>query len=424
MGRAEVELLVEGKLEERNGKPSGLDAWETLGAATAAWTSVGDPRPLREWLRRDLDSEGVPRTLAVPLWWPALLRLTEARRARPRAWPAAFDARGEGLFRAALRFSRPDGQSAFATSTALAGQESLLREWADRAADRGLATVVRWWLARGARARRGPAPPPLPAYARDHAPLAMLRADWQRPGEFVALDLRHGQSVEVFGLGRAWLGSSWESSAPVTANRLTQWSTDSKTDWAEWTATGTPRVVRTALFLRGQRLALFAEQWEGRSEATWSLTLPAGVTAAPLAGTRAIRLMAGRSSAVVIPIGLPTAPYQTERGSFGVEGNRLVLHQTVEGPRGWLPLLVSWDPARNRKPVRWRTLTITEKMRPCPPGVAFAARVGWGQGDGLLVYRSLRGASLRAYLGHHSRSRFLVARFSATGEVEPLLEHE
>ena len=66
-------------------------------------------------------------------------------------------------------------------------------------------------------------------------------------------------------------------------------------------------------------------------------------------------------------------------------------------------------------------LTVSERSKICRPGAAFAARIGWGLGDGLVVYRSLTRAAPRAFLGHQTSSRFLIGQFSAEGHVIPLL---
>ena len=80
-----------------------------------------------------------------------------------------------------------------------------------------------------------------------------------------------------------------------------------------------------------------------------------------------------------LPIGLPCLPYVTDRGRFQLEGRDLVLTQAGDCRRRWLPVLVSWDSARNRKAVNWRVLTVSERSRPVPPDRAFAARVSWGR---------------------------------------------
>ena len=52
-------------------------------------------------------------------------------------------------------------------------------------------------------------PPPLPAHACPDRPLAMLRPDWSRRGDYLAIDQRDRRAdclVELVGLGQRWLG--------------------------------------------------------------------------------------------------------------------------------------------------------------------------------------------------------------------------
>jgi hypothetical protein len=152
-----------------------------------------------------------------------------------------------------------------------------------------------------------------------------------------------------------------------------------------------------------------------------SIDIAPGVSAAAVEESRAIRLKASRSSALVLPLGLPALPYPTDRGSFTVDDRRLVLRQAKDAKRAWLPLVVSWDADRNRRPVRWRVLTVSEKMKECPPGIGFAVRLSFGREETFVIYRSLGRPGLRAFLGHHTRDRLLVGLFNKDGDVEPLV---
>ncbi len=51
-----------------------------------------------------------------------------------------------------------------------------------------------------------------------------------------------------------------------------------------------------------------------------------------------------RGSAQVLPIGLPSLPYPTDRGNFIANQDTTRLETSPAGRRCWLPLLVSWDP--------------------------------------------------------------------------------
>ena len=188
-------------------------------------------------------------------------------------------------------------------------------------------------------------------------------------------------------------------------------------------------MTRTALLLRGRRIALLADQVETSAGhaglgAAWRVALPAGVEATPLAGSPGWVLAPrrGSPSARVVPLGLSPLAGATERGTLTLEGRDLMLRQPCPGRRCWLPLLASWDPLRNRQTIRWRVLTVAEKSRICPPETAFAARISWGRDETLLIYRSLARPASRCVLGHQTSARFLVALFGRDGNVVPIVK--
>jgi hypothetical protein len=423
--------------------PGGADGGrdrEAFARARAAWIEQGRADGLERWLARALDPDGVPRRWPVGDWRTVLAELAEVRWTRGEDWPECLDARIEGLFRATLRYTRPDGTPVFGPLGVGADADPhVFRDWARWLPDPGLTTVVQGWFSERER-RSGYAPPPLPADARPDRPLAMLRANWTKQGDLLAIDHRApgaSSAVELYGLERPWLGPRWsldldgasESGSPSVRARPTCWTSTASADLAEWTfRVGPARVVRTAVLLRGRRLSLLADQVDG--PASWTalrVGLAEGVTSEPIPGSRGLALAGGRgrSTMRVFPIGLPRLMYPTDRGTFGAEAGGLLLRQRIEGARGWLPLLVSWEPGRNRLATHWRPLTVSEKSRICPPGVAFAARITWGRSEMLVVYRSLARPAVRAFLGHQTRARFLIGLFSPeTGQVEPLLKVE
>jgi hypothetical protein len=402
--------------------------------ALESWVDRGRADGLGRWLSRALDPDGVPRRRPVGDWPVLLTELAEARRARGTDWPIFLDARIEGFFLATLRFARPDGTPVFGPPGGASAAARAFQDWGRWLSDPGLSRVVQWWFPeRG----RGPeyAPPPLPSDSRPDRPLAVLRANWSKQGDLLAIDHRApgaSSAVELFGLERPWLGPSWSLDLGAhsgTRARPTCSTSTASADLVEWSfRAGPARVVRTALLLRGRRLALLADQVDGSApSATVRIGLADGVEAGPIPESRGLSLAGGRgrSTMRVFPVGLPRLPYPTGSGSFVAEAGALRLRQAMEGKRGWLPLLVSWEPARNRLATRWRPLTVSEKSRACPPGVAFATRITWGRHETLVIYRSLARPALRAFLGHQTRARFLIGLFShETGNVEPLLKVE
>lgn len=400
----------------------------SLDAACAAWEDRADARPLRRWLAVELDPDGGPRRLDVGSWDDCLARLRRAERARG-GWSDSVRERVGGLFAWRVHLSRPDGSPMLGPIGRDRGRGAALREASGLATDPAHRAVLSRWFPSELPPGRRPVPPPLPAVADDDRVLAVLRPDWHPDGDWLAVDHRallDAARVELAGTGRPWLLGDWRSDGlglgdvPVGPARPSSWTTNPRADAIEWTyRAGPTRVTRSAVLLRYRKVALLAQQEDGPSaSAGLRLALADGVTAAPADDLRAWTLSRSRSTARLIPIGLPPLPYPTDRGSLAVEGREAVLRVATTGRRRWLPLVVAWGKA----PTGWRTLTVTENSRVCPTDVAFAARLAWGPGeDGLLLYRSLARPALRAVLGHQTRARFLVARFSTEGDVEPLL---
>lgn len=394
---------------------------EGLEHAAAAWERDGREAALKRWLLREVAPEKLPPRLEVAGWWPILERIETARRRRPGAWPIALDALIEPLVRNALRFSRPDGSSVFTAEGPGPGRSGLIHELASRLADPGLQTVAEWWFPRRAsRPARRPAPPPLPALALPPLPLALLRADWKDRGDLLAIDQRGDGDgrLELIGAGRRWLGPRWATATRAGAARLVHWTTGPSADVAEWSyRVGSETVTRTAVLLRGRQMALIAEGHSGSDPLrtrSLELSLAPGVTIEPSSPGGAGRLIGpARGTAEVIAPG-----HDVALGSAGM----LRVAGTTGARRSWLPLVVSWDPARTRRGAIWRTLTVTQRTKRCAPDVAVAARVAWGNSrDSLLIYRSLARPALRCFLGHSTTARFLVAVFTTDGEVQPLV---
>ncbi len=365
-----------------------------------------------------VDADGVPIRLPVSEWLD--------RAGRPEG-PDPLDA---GWLRATLRFSRPDGSPVFGPRRRSPARLKALEEWSGRVGDPSLATVIGWWLPRSYRATAGPpAPPPLPADARPDRPLAVLRPDWTSRGDLVAIDHREPglrSLVEVASKGQTWLGPAWDSTGTGGKSGRAlpiHWSSGAFADGFEWSfGVGRGRSTRVAVLLRGRGMALLGQQDDGVGPVTEvRLALPDGIEAFPAEGSRSLLLSAGRGkpTARLIPLGLPTHAYPTDRGSIAVEGREVVVRQTGEGRRRWVPLLVAWE----KPPTLWRPLTVASESKACGPDVAAAARVAWGPGDeGLVVYRSLASPELRNFLGHQTAARFLVGSFTRSGDIRPILK--
>jgi hypothetical protein len=406
-----------------------------IARALESWVTQGRSKDLERWLDREVDGEGTPTRLTIPEWSDCLAALAEARRQRP-GWPESLDARTQDLLRSVLRFSRTDGTAA----TSFNGKASprtikQLTFLAKAYPKTGEARVLGWWLS----LRRVPhVPPPLPAWSSDRHPLATLRSSWQKQEDLVVVDHRERGSVtrfELIGSGHSWIGPEW-SSLPATATSALakphHWVSNSAADLAEWTfRSGGSTITRSALLLRGRQMAILSEQVGSktalRGQVESRFALPPGVTAENLRGCRGMLLRSSgkRAAAQVLPLSLPCLPYETDRGAFRAGADESLSLSVMPRGRGcWLPLLVSWNPDRNRKKLSWRVLTVSERSKVCAPDEAFAVRVSWGRDDTLVIYRSLGRPARRAFLGHLTTARFLVGRFSTDGTVESIVSVE
>ena len=400
----------------------------TLDDACSAWATHGDERPLRRWLADELDFDGSPKRLAVEAWGPCLERFDRALQARA-GWSDWVRERVGGLFMWRVHASRPDGSPVFGPSGRDRRRVAARFVAASKlATEPALAAVVSRWFPEALPPGRRRVPPPLPAISDNDRVLALLRPDWNAGGDWLAVDHRapgDAARLELAADGRPWLRGPWHPDGPGLPDappRPTTWATGPHADALEWTYRAGPvKITRTAVLLRYRKLALLAQQEEGPSpmpDSALRVSLADGVTASSGGDLRAATLSRPRGSARLVPLALPARPYPTDRGSLAIEGADAVLRPPSAGRRRWLPLVVAWG----RPPIGWRTLTVTEKSQICGPEVAFAARISWGVGqEGLLIYRSLGRPALRAVLGHQTRARFLVARFTAEGDVEPLL---
>ena len=416
---------------EKADRRAPLDA---LAPALEGWLHKGRHEALERWFSRELDGEGAPLRLDSSTWRDCLGRLLDARRER-RQWPSSIDRRVLALGRCLLRFSRPDGTRAadFSVKGEVAGGCSVFAELARAYPRSGEARVIGWWLSHPG----GPhVPPPLPAFSSRRRVLAVLRAGWRNADDLLVIDQMRAEPssrFELFGAGCSWLGPDWRLTDAVPLTRPArpgEWISSSVADLAEWSfRSGDVRVTRTAILLRGQKTALLSDQIDGRRALLRTMSvrysLPPDVVAEPMADCRGmmLRTPATKAVAFVLPLALPALAYTTDRGQFGVAaaGGALDYRLTPRGRRCWLPLLVTWDAKRRRKRISWRVLTVAENGRICNPDQAFAVRVSWGRDDTLVVYRSLGPPALRSFLGHQTRARFLLGKFTREGVVEPLL---
>lgn len=368
-------------------------------------THNGDTRALEQWLVSELDSDGRPVGLP-PTTWPRLLSLADQVFRKRGASP------GEALAK------RLDGLRATLWALERGGRGMVFEDETSPAA-RSL----------------GPRRAPSASIAFSRHRFAILRHSPAARGDLIALDHPLGQAssrLDLFAGRRSWIIDSWaigfdNGSAESTAKvKWLRWHTDEHADAAEWVIRqGSLVVTRTVVLVRGWKVAFLADQVDNaEGPAVQSLEWRRGIQAKVVSGQRALALhRAGATSTPRIsPLALPPGDYATERGRIDADSSRVSITYSMPSSRVWLPLLVSWDGARERGRLRWRGLTITQNRKLCAPETACAVRIGWAKGDSLVIYRSLARPALRAFLGHQTESKLFVGRFSSSGDLNPLLK--
>jgi len=403
--------------------------------ALDSWVCKQNEQPLTRWMARELDREGRLARLSISDWQECLGNLLTAK-SRSRSWPGIWEEPINRLNRAVLRYSRPDGSPAtdFEPSNGRASSATLVAEWANATKSMAAESEISMGTFGENVDSLGDERPKWEGCRRV---LASLRSDRQTAGDFLVVDHREiGISCrfELFGGGLSWLGPSWMICGGAVATSIPKpgsWLSNPAAELAEWSySSGGNRITQSAVLLTTRRLALLGVAIEGRSvlpaESMVQFSLPPSVAAAASKDHRGFMLSDSRKrgSAQVLPIGLPCLSYATERGAFGADGDALVLKQATVGRRSWLPVLVSWDPRRNRKTAHWRVLTVSEKSRIVRADRAFAARVSWGRDESYVLYRSLGPTAPRSFLGYQTKARFLVGLFTPDGTITPIMTLE
>jgi hypothetical protein len=409
-----------------------IRALNALERALDDWARRGNEQSLTRWLERELDQHGAPIHLPISDWRRCLKSILGAT-ANAGALPSHWTGSITRLIQAMRWFSRRDGHPVldFDRSPPEHFVDGSRPVEVNDANGRDVERIIKRLLGKTSSSHGDDA---RAEWGGSKRVLDVLRPGWPSGNDFLALDHRDVVSscrVELCGAGRSLLGPSWQIDVGQAARSVPRpqlWSSESVGSVAEWSyLAGHTRITQSAWLSGRYSLALLSVLVENgstqQSACEMSVSLCPGIAGELIANCRGVALKppSGRGAAQVLPVGLPSLPYATERGAFDVQTDRLVLRQASAGRRSWLPLLVSWDAKRQRNAVHWRVLSVSEKSRNVAPDRAFAVRVSWGKDETFIIYRSLAKAAPRAFLGHQTTSRFLVGRFNRDGVVEPIL---
>ncbi len=282
--------------------------------------------------------------------------------------------------------------------------------------------------------------PKLPAAAihSEWAGTAVLKRSWNRDDASLVLAY-HDQALALelnCGSETVWSGP-WGFEVEVDGKPLeitdqweeVCWVGDKDVAYVEIEAKlgGGWRLQRQLLLGRDEQFLFVGDALLGNRSGTikYKATLPLaeGIEFQPADETREGRLARKRGLANVLPLELPEWRLPPQGGTLEQTEEGLVLTQVVEGFRLFAPLFFDLCPARLKKPLTWRKLTIAENLDITSPDDATGYRVQVGN-EQWLFYRSLGPVANRTILGQNYSAEFVAARFPTSGEAEKLIEIE
>ena len=270
------------------------------------------------------------------------------------------------------------------------------------------------------------------------AATAVLRRDWTAgsprltvfyPGQSVELELAAGG--ELLGAGTWQIEVRRDGELlPTTSNwQQTCWVSDADVDYLELEIKlgDGSRVQRHMAMARKDRFlwladAVFGDR-NGKYEYRGVLPLGPGVEFHGREETREGVLTGKKARAMVLPLALPEWRKDARVGELAAGPEGLVLRQAIEGRRLLAPLFFDLDPARLRRRLTWRQLTVAHALMAQPADVAVGYRIAIGDRQ-WLIYRSLGPKANRTVLGHNLATETLLARFERSGAVQSIVEIE
>jgi hypothetical protein len=274
-----------------------------------------------------------------------------------------------------------------------------------------------------------------PVGQSDWARLAYLRSDWTPTADTIVV--AHHQTrptIDLSALGVPLLKGSWEMEVRVDNERVafppewscSCWYSDSDCDYLELSAKLAPplHVERQILLARQARFAILADAVSGAGSSSIDLLsrlpLATDVKATADAPTRECVLSRTGVAARAFPLSLPRNRVNSAAGTLAPQGADLELSVSSRGGL-FAPIVLDWAPWRQDVDADWRVLTVTQDAVPLASDAAVGTRLRVGAYQ-MLVYRSFVKSEIpRAVLGLHTSHETVIGRFTAAGNVDPIL---
>lgn len=275
-----------------------------------------------------------------------------------------------------------------------------------------------------------------PAAQSDWARLACLRSDWSADADLLVV-AHDGEipRIDLSAWGVPLLKGDWAIDVTVDREPLrpagdwecTCWFSDRDVDFIELQQRmkGGVLIDRQLALSRTSHFACLTDcihRAVGKRISCRSRFAAAdGAACEADRDTRELRIRRGKTIARCYPLSLPFDRVHSAAGSFErAADDSLVLSQTAFG--GLIaPVVLDWGPGRRKQRAEWCALTVAEDGRPLGSEDAGGFRLRVGELH-LVLYRSLTpSVPGRSLLGLHTRNETLIGRFTAAGDVDPIL---
>ena len=396
------------------------------------------------------DTDGTPHASLMEHWEEWLAALLRSDRAAGQAgvglWKNSHDERMQSLLCTLTAMCRRDG-NLFSQNGEATKRPSLLLAGVNRKLDRQTNTaysalqqlVDQNSETDAAQNKILHSKKTLPSYQSDWGHLACLRNNWTpeanrlvvtHEGSWPVLDFAARGRLAAIG---PWSLQLKRDGRPIPCEPTWEcvcWFSDEEVDYLELQATVEDgiQIDRQLLLPRNQHFLLLADAVQSDRDSHWEfeshLPLVDGAVVTPDASSRECTIKAGKQKIRAFPLALWPQRSQELDGSLTEEDGQLILRQTGEGKGLYAPLILDWEPRFKKRPVVWRTLTVSEDRQVSPRDHAASFRLQIGRHH-LLVYRSLKKARVpRAVLGFQTSHESVIGRFDSAGDVYPLVQVE
>lgn len=389
-----------------------------------------------------LDGDGIPRGRYVPLLRPLLACWTRAgmigRELRVECFGDGANNQLQWLVQQAVRLTRHDGTAVFSRGPASPWEKDFVEAALALFGDEEDAELVRLALTgrRLEKRHQSNQKTPLPGTHSEWAEIGVLRSDWSRAANVLAVTYHDRQIETELSCPKqiVWSGV-WNPEVVINQTVVNPtgnweevcWYSDADVDYLEleipladnW------KIQRQMLLGRTDRFFFVADAVLGDQAARidYSATLPlaTGIQFRGAAETREGYLEGPGRLATIMPLALPEWRVDRRADTLQMSDSGVQLHQICFGRALYAPLFLDLDRVRAKKPATWRRLTVAEKLEIQPADVAVGYRVQAGSSQ-WVIYRSLGPKANRTVLGHNLSTEFYIGRFLKNGETEELLE--